>query len=98
MWKRSLVLPLVAGLCILAAASSASATVAACPPSFDTLTIDEAVALKISLGYPITPEQLEALLRGLDKNGDEIVCAGDMPDVHFPVYIANMLDNKVRVA
>jgi hypothetical protein len=95
MLKRSLVV--LAGLCILAAAPSASAAGRTCPAAFQTLTIEQAVKIKIALGYPLTPEELEAALRGLDQNQDEIVCSLDLPDTFFPPYISNMLDNKARV-
>ena len=97
MLKRSLVVLAVAGLCILAAAPSASAAGRTCPAAFQTLTIEQAVKIKIALGYPLTPEELEAALRGLDQNQDEIVCSLDLPDTFFPPYISNMLDNKARV-
>jgi hypothetical protein len=85
------------GVLALAAVPSASATSKACPASFETLTIQQAVDIKIELGYPLTREELEAALRSVDQNGDGIVCAGDLPDTWFPPYIANMLDNRVSV-
>ena len=97
MLKRSLVVLAVAGLCILAAAPSASAAERTCAAAFQTLTIEQAVEIKIALGYPLTPEELEAALRGLDQNGDEIVCSLDLPDTFFPPYISNMLDNRASV-
>jgi hypothetical protein len=98
MLKRSLVVLAVAGLCILTAAPSASAAGGSCPAAFQTLTIEQAVEIKIALGYPLTPEELEAALRGVDQNGDEIVCSLDLPDTPvIPPYISNMLDNRASV-
>ena len=65
MLKRSLVV--LAGLCILAAAPSASAAGRTCPAAFQTLTIEQAVKIKIALGYPLTPEELEAALGVLTR-------------------------------
>jgi hypothetical protein len=98
MLKRCLVVLAVAGLCILAAAPSASAAGGACPASFQALTIEQAVEIKLALGYPLTPEELEAALRGVDQNQDEIVCSLDLPDtLVIPPYISNMLDNVASV-
>ena len=98
MFKRCLVVLAVAGPCILAAAPSASAAGGACPASFQALTIEQAVEIKLALGYPLTPEELEAALRGVDQNRDEIVCSLDLPDTPvIPPYISNMLDNVASV-
>jgi hypothetical protein len=98
MLKRCLVVLAVAGVCVLTAAPSASAAEGACPAAFQALTIEQAVEIKIVLGYPLTPEELEAALRGLDQNQDEIVCSLDLPDTRvIPPFISNMLDNVARV-
>jgi hypothetical protein len=98
MLKRCLVVLAVAGVCVLAAAPSASAAEGACPAAFQALTIEQAVEIKIVLGYPLTPEELEAALRGLDQNQDEIVCSLDLPDTPaIPPFISNVLDNKASV-
>ena len=95
MLKRCLLVLAVAGLCTVAAGPSASAAGGACPAAFQTLTIEQAVEIKIALGYPLTPKELEAALRGLDQNQDEIVCSLDLPDTPvIPPYISNMLDNR----
>jgi hypothetical protein len=64
MLKRCLVILAVPGVCLLAAAPSASAAGAACPAAFQALTIEQAVEIKLALGYPLTAEELEAALRG----------------------------------
>jgi hypothetical protein len=98
MLQRCLVILAVACLCVLAAAPSASARGGACPAAFQTLTIEQAVEIKIALGYPLTPEELGAALRGVDQNGDEIVCSLDLPDTQvIPPFISNMLDNRASV-
>jgi hypothetical protein len=98
MLKRCLVVLAVAGVCVLAAAPSASAAGGACPAAFQTLTIEQAVEIKIALGYPLTPEELEAAIRGVDQNQDEIVCSLDLPDTPvIPPFISNMLDNVASV-
>ena len=98
MLKRCLVVLAVAGVGVLSAASSASAAGRTCPAAFQTLTIEQAVEIKIALGYPLTPEELEAALRGVDQNRDEIVCSLDLPDTPvIPPYVSNMLDNTARV-
>ena len=98
MLKRSLVVLAIAGLCIVAAAPSATAADRTCPASFQTLTVEQAVAIKLALGYPLTPEELEAAIRGVDANRDEIVCSLDLPDTPvIPPFISNMLDNKASV-
>jgi D-serine deaminase-like pyridoxal phosphate-dependent protein len=81
-----------------AAAPSASAAGRTCPAAFQALTIEQAVAIKLALGYPLTPEELEAALRSVDANRDEIVCSRDLPDTPaIPPFISNVLDNKARV-
>jgi hypothetical protein len=98
MLKRCLVAVAVAGVYVLAAAPSASAAGGACPAAFQALTIEQAVEIKIALGYPLTPEELEAALRNVDQNQDEIVCSLDLPDTPvIPPYISNMLDNVASV-
>jgi hypothetical protein len=98
MLKRCLFVLAVAVVGVLAAAPSAGARGGACPAAFQTLTIEQAVEIKIALGYPLTPEELEAALRGVDQNGDEIVCSLDLPDTPvIPPYISNMLDNRASV-
>jgi hypothetical protein len=95
MLRRCLVVLAVAGVCVVTAAPSASAAGRACPAAFQTLTIEQAVEIKIALGYPLTPQELEAAIRGVDKNQDEIVCSLDLPDTPvIPPFISNMLDNK----
>jgi hypothetical protein len=98
MLKRCVVVLAVAGVCVLAAAPSASAAGGACPAAFQTLTIEQAVEIKIALGYPLTPEELEAAITGVDQNQDEIVCSLDLPDTPvIPPFISNMLDNVASV-
>jgi hypothetical protein len=98
MLKRCLVVLAVAGVGVLAAAPFASPAGGACPAAFQALTIEQAVEIKIALGYPLTPEELEAALRGVDQNQDEIVCSLDLPDTPvIPSYISNMLDNRASV-
>jgi hypothetical protein len=98
MLKRCLVAVAVAGVYVLAAAPSASAAGGACPAAFQALTIEQAVEIKIALGYPLTPEELEAALRNVDQNKDELVCSLDLPDTPvIPPYISNMLDNVASV-
>jgi len=98
MLKRCLVVLAVAGVGVFAAAPTASAKGGACPAAFQALSIEQAVEIKIALGYPLTPEELEAALRGVDQNRDEIVCSLDLPDTPvIPPYISNMLDNVASV-
>jgi hypothetical protein len=56
----------VAGVGVLAAAASAGAAGGSCPAAFQTLTIEQAVEIKLALGYPLSPEELEAAVRGVD--------------------------------
>jgi hypothetical protein len=98
MLKRCIVVLAVAGVGVLGAAPSASAVGGACPAAFQALTIEQAVEIKLALGYPLTREELEAALRGVDQNGDETVCSLDLPDTPvIPPFISNMLDNTASV-
>jgi hypothetical protein len=98
MLKRSFVV--LAGVCVLAAAPSASAAkpVGVCPPPFQALTIEQAIVLGIELGAPLTPEEIEAILTPLDTNRDEILCFLDLPDTPgIPPYFVNVIDNTASV-
>jgi hypothetical protein len=96
--KRCRAVLALASVGVLVATPSAGAVGGACPASFHKLSIDQAVEIKIALGYPLTPEELAAALRGVDQNRDEIVCSLDLPDTRvIPPFISNMLDNKASV-
>jgi hypothetical protein len=98
MLKHSLVVLAVAGLWLVDAVPAARAAERTCPAAFETLTIEQAVEIKLALGYPLTREELEAAIRGVDQNQDENVCSLDLPDTRvIPPFISNMLDNKARV-
>jgi hypothetical protein len=100
MLKRSLVVVVLAGICVLAAAPSASTAkpVGVCPPPFEALTIEQAIPLGIELGAPLTPEEIEAILTALDTNRDEILCFLDLPDTPgIPPFAFNVIDNTASV-
>ena len=100
MLKRCLLVVVVAGVCVFAAAPSASAAkpVGVCPPPFQTMTLEQAIALGIELGAPLTPEEIEAILRTLDTNRDEILCVLDLPNTPgIPPFAFNVIDNTASV-
>src|SRR5215212_7866673 len=70
MLKRSMLVLVVAAVCLLAAAPLASGKPAggSCPAGWETWTIEEAVELKLALGYPLTREELLAAADALDQN------------------------------
>ena len=71
---------------------------AGCGRAFDLMTIEETLAL-VSDGSPNPPEVLLEALRGLDKNGDELVCVKDQPDTPgSPSYVRNVHDNTASAA
>jgi hypothetical protein len=98
--KHRLVVLVVAGVCVLAAAPSASAAkpVGVCPPPFQALTFEQAIVLGIELGAPLTPEEIVAILTPLDKNRDEILCFLDLPNTPgIPPFAFNVIDNTASV-
>lgn len=66
---------------------------AACGRGFELLTIEQILPL-VADGSPSTPEELLAVLEALDRNGDELLCAKDLPDTPgSPSYVRNVVDN-----
>ena len=100
MLKRSMLVLVVAAVCLLAAAPLASGKPAggSCPAGWETWTIEEAVELKLALGYPLTREELLARANAFDENNDGIVCLFDIRDSPgTPAYIGLVSDNFVHV-
>ncbi len=82
--------------CALSAPASAQRPRAACGLGFELITIDDLLLL-VSDGSPNSPEVLLAALEGLDRNGDDLLCAKDLPDTPgSPAYVRNTVDNTAR--
>jgi len=82
----------------LAGGPSASAAGGSCPAGWETWTLEEAVELKLALGYPLAREEFLARARALDENDDEIVCLLDLPDTPSnPPYLGLVSDNIASV-
>lgn len=77
----------------LAGPAAAERPSAACGLGFELIAIEDLLPL-VSDGSPNSPEVLLAALHGLDKNGDEWLCAKDLPDTPgSPSYVRNTVDN-----
>lgn len=99
MLKRSIaVLAVVGWAALTAAPTGAAPPPGVCPPAFDALTFAEALELAHETGAPGTDEELLALLVGLDKNQDEVLCFQDLPNTPgIPPFAFNVIDNTASV-
>ncbi len=93
----------VVGLSAIAFGATAAPAAAAhpqgrCGGGFGLMTIGDTLPL-VSEGSPLSVAELEAILQGLDKNDDDLVCVKDLPDTPgSPSYIRNVVDNTASTA
>ena len=61
------------------------------------MTVQDTLSARLRGLTALSVDELDAILQGLDKDDDDLLCVKDLPDTPgSPSYVRNIVDNTAR--